>query len=49
MGNKEQEEGSILLAANAGGHNKLDDLTAIIDRNGLNINGIWVKMVSSTI
>jgi len=39
MGDGEQGEGSIMEAANAGGHYKLDNLTAIIDRNRLQISG----------
>jgi transketolase len=39
MGDGEQGEGSIMEAANAAGHYKLDNLTAIIDRNRLQISG----------
>ncbi len=39
MGDGEQGEGSIMEAANASGHYKLDNLTAIIDRNRLQISG----------
>jgi transketolase len=39
MGDGEQGEGSIMEASNAGGHYKLDNLTAIIDRNRLQISG----------
>lgn len=39
MGDGEQGEGSIYEAAMAAGHYKLDNLTAIIDRNGLQISG----------
>jgi transketolase len=39
MGDGEQGEGSIMEAANAGGHYKLDNLVAIIDRNRLQISG----------
>lgn len=39
MGDGEQGEGSIMEAANAGGHYKLNNLTAIIDRNRLQISG----------
>ena len=38
MGDGEQGEGSIYEAAMAGSHYKLDNLTAIIDRNGLQIS-----------
>jgi len=39
MGDGEQAEGSILEAAAAAGHYRLDNLTAIIDRNYLQISG----------
>lgn len=39
MGDGEQGEGSIMEAAAAAGHYKLDNLIAIIDRNGLQISG----------
>lgn len=39
MGDGEQGEGSIMEAANAGGHYQLDNLVAIIDRNRLQISG----------
>lgn len=39
MGDGEQGEGSIMEAANAAGHYKLENLTAIIDRNRLQISG----------
>jgi transketolase len=39
MGDGEQGEGSIMEAANAAGHYRLDNLTAIIDRNRLQISG----------
>jgi transketolase len=39
MGDGEQGEGSIYEAAMAGSHYKLDNLVAIIDRNGLQISG----------
>lgn len=39
MGDGEQGEGSIMEAANAGSHYKLDNLVAIIDRNRLQISG----------
>ena len=39
MGDGEQAEGSIWEAAMAGAHYKLDNLFAIIDRNGLQISG----------
>lgn len=39
MGDGEQGEGSIYEAAMAAGHYKLDNLTAVIDRNRLQISG----------
>ena len=39
MGDGEQGEGSIMEAANACAHYKLDNLVAIIDRNRLQISG----------
>ncbi len=39
MGDGEQAEGSVWEAAMAGAHYKLDNLFAIIDRNGLQISG----------
>jgi transketolase len=39
MGDGEHGEGSIMEAAAAAGHYKLDNLVAIIDRNGLQISG----------
>ncbi|MGQ9583325.1 MAG: transketolase [Thermoplasmatota archaeon] len=39
MGDGEQQEGSIWEAAEAGAHYCLDNLTAIVDKNGLQIDG----------
>lgn len=39
MGDGEQQEGSIWEAAMAGGHYKLDNLCAIVDKNELQIDG----------
>jgi transketolase len=39
MGDGEQGEGSVMEAANSAGHYKLDNMTAIIDRNFLQISG----------
>lgn len=44
MGDGEQQEGSIWEAAMAAGHYKLDNLCAIVDVNGLQIDG-WVEEV----
>lgn len=46
MGDGEQGEGSIMEAANAGAHYKLDNLTAIIDRNRLQISGNTEEVMS---
>ena len=39
MGDGEQDEGSVMEAANSAGHYQLGNLTAIIDRNFLQISG----------
>jgi transketolase len=39
MGDGEQQEGSVWEAASVAAHHKLDNLTAVIDRNGLQITG----------
>lgn len=44
MGDGEQQEGSIWEAVMAGGHYKLDNLCAIVDKNDLQIDG-WVREV----
>jgi len=44
MGDGEQQEGSIWEAVMAGGHYQLDNLCAVIDQNGLQIDG-YVKEV----
>lgn len=46
MGDGEQGEGSIYEAAMAGSHYKLDNLVAIIDRNGLQISGSTEDVLS---
>lgn len=46
MGDGEQGEGSVMEAANFAGHYKLDNLVAIIDRNGLQISGPTEKIMS---
>jgi transketolase len=46
MGDGEQGEGSIMEAANAASHYKLDNLTAIIDRNRLQISGNTENVMS---
>ena len=45
MGDGEQGEGSIYEAAMAAGHYRLDNLIAIIDRNGLQISGDTEKVM----
>lgn len=46
MGDGEQGEGSIMEAAAAAGHYKLDNLVAIIDRNRLQISGFTEDVLS---
>lgn len=46
MGDGEQGEGSIYEAAMAGSHYKLDNLVAIIDRNGLQISDTTENVMS---
>lgn len=46
MGDGELAEGSIYEAAMAAGHYKLDNLTAVIDRNGLQISGTTEQVMS---
>ena len=46
MGDGEHGEGSIMEAAAAAGHYKLDNLVAIIDRNGLQISGKTEEVLS---
>ena len=46
MGDGEQGEGSIYEAAMSAGHYKLDNLIAIIDRNGLQISGSTENVMS---
>ena len=46
MGDGEQGEGSIMEASNAASHYKLDNLTAIIDRNRLQISGFTEDVMS---
>jgi transketolase len=48
MGDGEQAEGSIWEAAMAAGHYHLDNLTAIIDANGLQISGQVTKVMNSS-
>lgn len=47
MGDGEQGEGSIWEAASFAAHRKLDNLVAIIDRNGLQINGTTREVAST--
>ena len=44
MGDGEQQEGNIWEAAMAGGHYRLDNLCAVVDKNELQIDG-WVRDV----
>lgn len=45
MGDGEQEEGSVWEAAMAGAHYALDNLYAIVDRNGLQISGTTEQVI----
>ncbi|MFO7929688.1 MAG: transketolase [Candidatus Humimicrobiaceae bacterium] len=47
VGDGESEEGQIWEAAMSGAHYKLDNLTAIIDRNGLQIDGYTKDVMNS--
>ena len=47
MGDGEQGEGSNWEAAMFAAHHKLDNLVAIIDRNGLQINGTTKEVLNS--
>ncbi|WP_094546130.1 transketolase [Petroclostridium xylanilyticum] len=47
MGDGEQGEGSVWEAAAYASHNKLDNLVAIIDRNGLQINGTTKEILNT--
>ncbi len=46
MGDGEQDEGSVWEAAMAGAHYKLDNLTVIVDRNGLQMCGDTEKLMA---
>ncbi len=46
MGDGEQGEGSVWEAAMAGAHYKLDNLYAIVDRNGLQISGTTEEVMA---
>jgi transketolase len=46
MGDGEQAEGSVWEAAAAASHHRLDNLVGIVDRNGLQISGPTVKVMS---
>lgn len=48
LGDGECEEGTVWEAAMAAGHYKLDNLTAIIDRNGLQVNGRTYDVMDSS-
>lgn len=47
MGDGECGEGTVWEAAMSAGHYKLDNLTAVIDRNGLQVNGRTADIMSS--
>jgi transketolase len=46
MGDGETQEGSVWEAAMAAGHHKLDNLIGIVDRNGLQIDGLTEDIIS---
>jgi len=46
MGDGETQEGSVWEAVMAGSHYKLNNLIAIVDRNGLSVDGFVEKIVS---
>lgn len=46
MGDGELAEGSVWEAAMSAGHYKLDNLTAVVDRNGLQISGATEKVMA---
>lgn len=48
LGDGECAEGSIWEAAMAAAHHRLDNLTAIVDRNGLQVNGRTAEIMSSS-
>jgi len=47
LGDGECAEGSVWEAAMAAGHHKIDNLTAIIDRNGLQVNGRTTEIMNT--
>ena len=47
LGDGECEEGSVWEAAMASAHYKIDNITAIVDRNGLQVNGRTVDIMNS--
>lgn len=48
LGDGECDEGTVWEAAMSAGHYKLDNLTAIIDRNGLQVNGKTSNVMDSS-
>ncbi len=49
LGDGESAEGSVWEAIMSAGHHKLDNLIAIVDRNGLQVNGETVKIMDTSI
>src|SRR4030042_1148997 len=47
LGDGECAEGSVWEAAMAASHHKIDNLTAIIDRNGLQVNGRTTEVMNT--
>ena len=48
LGDGESAEGSIWEAAMAAAHHKLDNLTVIVDRNGMQVNGMTKDIMDSS-
>jgi transketolase len=49
LGDGECEEGSVWEAAMSASHYKLDNLTAIVDRNGLQVNGKTAEIMNTAV
>jgi transketolase len=49
LGDGECEEGSVWEAAMAASHHRLDNLIAIVDRNGLQVNGRTTEVMNSAV
>ena len=49
LGDGESAEGSVWEAIMSAGHHKLDNLIAIVDRNGLQVNGETAKIMDTSV